>query len=74
MRGPAVKIVGKAPFGTEIFINGEKVEGVSSYSLSQNPGEMPILNLSIFADKLDIETPFLLKGEEAESFADEPTS
>lgn len=52
-----VKIVGKAPFGTEIYVDGKKVGGISSYSISQNAGEMPELKLSIPATEIDIETP-----------------
>lgn len=69
-----VKIIGNAPFGTEIYVDGKKVEGVSNYTLSQNAGEMPTLNLVIPVGGLDINTPFVIKGEEVESLANEPTS
>ncbi len=68
-----VKIIGKAPFATEIYINDKKVEGVSSYTLSQGPGEIAVLNLKILAGKLDINTPFVVKKEEDDSLADEST-
>ncbi|QUH21110.1 hypothetical protein [Alkaliphilus sp. B6464] len=66
-----VKIIGKAPFGTEIYVNGEKVQAVSSYTLTQNAGELPSLNLIILATELDINSP--VKIIKADPLAGEST-
>lgn len=58
-----VKIIGKGSYGTEIHVDGIKIPGISSYTLTQKAGEMPVLHLNMLATKLDITSPVKIKEE-----------
>ena len=50
---PSVRIK-ETPNGTEITINGKKIDGVCRYSIEHKGGSLPILSLEFPAVNMDI--------------------
>lgn len=59
MKNPKIEIKSDGAF-TEIFVNGNKLDGVRSYTLSQEAGELPILTVDLNAFNLSVDAKALL--------------
>lgn len=64
---PIVKINTKAGFGTTINIDGKNIEHIRAFSITQEAGEMPILELELYVRKVEIEGESTVKIVEVEA-------
>lgn len=43
----------------QVLVDGNEIHGVCGYSMSQKPGELPVLHLDVLGTRLDFESDML---------------